>query len=79
MQRNIFNDIMILAKDVENYHNLNCLNTSPIYVKGSRYYSLFEQLVSVTKLIGGDYSITYNHIVDWQGWEQEIPNPASTL
>jgi len=57
---------MILAKDVENYHNLNILNTSPIYVKGSKYYSLFEPLVSITKLIGGDYSITYN---DWQGWE----------
>jgi len=69
MQRNIFNDIMILAKDVKNYHNLNRLNTTPIYVKGSKYYSLFEPLVSVTKLIGGDYLITYN---DWQGWEQEI-------
>jgi len=69
MQQNIFNDIMILAKDVENYHNLNHLNTSPIYVEGSRYYSLFELLVSMTKLIGGDYLITYN---DWQGWEQEI-------
>jgi len=30
MQRNVFNDILILAKDVENYHNLNRLNTTPI-------------------------------------------------
>jgi len=69
MQRNVFNDIMILAKDVENYHNLNCLNTMPIYVEGSKYYSLFEPLVTVMKLIGGDYLITYN---DWHGFEREI-------
>jgi len=41
----------------------------PIYIKGSRYYSLFEPLVSMTKLICGDYLITYN---DWHGLEQEI-------
>jgi len=69
MERNIFNDILVLAKDVKNYHNLNHANTIPIYIEGSRYYSLFEPLVSVTKLIGGNYLITYN---DWHGWEQEI-------
>jgi len=41
----------------------------PIYIEGSRYYSLFEPLVSMTKLICGDYLITYNH---WHGLEQEI-------
>jgi len=68
MEQNIFNDILILAKDVENYHNLNCINTVPIYIKGSRYYSLFEPLVSMTKLIGGNYLITYG----LHGLEQEI-------
>jgi len=69
MERNIFNDILIVAKDVEIYHNLNCANTVPIYIEGSRYYSLFEPLVSMTKLICGNYLITYN---DWRGLEQEI-------
>jgi len=69
MQRNIFNDILILAKDVENYHNLNHSNNVPIYVEGSKYYSLFEPLVTVNKIASGDYLITYN---DWHGWEPEI-------
>jgi len=69
MQRNIFNDILILAKDVENYHNLNHSNTTPIYVEGSKYYSLFEPLVTVNKIAGGDYLITFN---DWHGFEREI-------
>jgi len=69
MERNIFNDILIEAKDVENYHNLNCENTVPIYIEGSKYYSLFEPLVNVTKLICGDYLITFTN---WCGLEQEI-------
>jgi len=55
-----------VAKDIKNYHNLNRANTVPIYIKGSRYYSLFEPLVSVTKLLCSDYLITYN---DWHGSE----------
>jgi len=58
-----------VAKDVENYHNLNRGNTVPIYIEGSKYYSLFESLVSVTKINCGDYLITYN---DWCGFEREI-------
>jgi len=69
MQRNIFNDILILAKDVENYHKLNCINKIPIYVEESKYYSLFEPLVTVNKISGGDYLITYN---DWHGFERKI-------
>jgi len=69
MQRNIFNDILILAKDVKNYHKLNRINTTPIYVEGSKYYSLFEPLVTVNKISGGNYLITYN---DWHGFEREI-------
>jgi len=68
MQRNIFNDILILAKDVKNYHELNRANKVPIHIKGSKYYSLFEPLVTVNK-IGCDYILTYN---DWHGFEREI-------
>jgi len=69
MQRNIFNDILIVAKDVENYHELNRANKVPIYIEGSKYYSLFEPLVTANKIANGDYVITYN---DWHGYEREI-------
>jgi len=41
----------------------------PIYIEGSKYFSLFEPLVSMAKLNCGNYLITYN---DWHGLEQEI-------
>jgi len=69
MLRNIFNDILILSKDVKNYHKLNRANKVPIYVEGSKYYSLFELLVTMNKIAGGDYLITFN---DWHGFEREI-------
>jgi hypothetical protein len=69
MERNIFNDILVVAKDVENCHKLNRENTIPIYIKGSKYYFLFDPLVNVTKINCSDYLITYN---DWRGFEQEI-------
>jgi len=69
MERNVFNDILVVAKDVENYHNLNGKNTIPIYIEGSKYYSLFEPLVSITKINCSNYLITYNN---WHGFEQEI-------
>jgi len=66
MELNIFNDILIMAKDIKNYHNLNRTNTVPIYIEGSKYYSLFELLVNVSKINCGNYLITYN---DWHGSE----------
>jgi len=69
MEQNIFNDILVVAKDVENYHKLNHVNTVPIYIEGSEYYSLFKLLVNVTKINCSNYLITYN---DWRGFEQEI-------
>jgi len=60
---------LVQAKDVENYHNLNSENTVPIYIQGSRYYSLFKPLVNFTRLICGDYLITFTN---WHGLEQEI-------
>jgi len=42
----VFNEILVVAKDIENYHNLNCENTIPIYVKGAKYYSLFSKAQS---------------------------------
>jgi len=50
MERKTFNEILVVARDVENYHNLNHENTIPIYVEGAKYYSLFELLVNVTKI-----------------------------
>jgi len=49
MEQNIFNDLLVAAKDIDNYHNLNRENTVPIYIEGSKYYSLFEPLVNTTK------------------------------
>jgi len=69
MEQNIFNDILIMAKEVENYHNLNHANTVPIYIEGSKYFSLFEPLVSMAKINCGDYLITFTN---WHGLEQEI-------
>jgi len=54
MERKTFNEILVMAKDIENYHNLNRKNTVPFYVKNSKYYSLFEPLVNVTKIDCGD-------------------------
>jgi len=48
----------VIAKEVENYHNLNRENTIPIYAEGSKYYSLFEPLVNLMKIDCGDYLIT---------------------
>jgi len=69
MERKTFNEILVMARDVENYHNLNRKNTVPIYVKGAKYYSLFELLNNVTKIDFGDYLITYNN---WHGFETGI-------
>jgi len=41
----------------------------PIYIKGSKYFSLFELLVSVAKINCGNYLINYNN---WHSLEQEI-------
>jgi len=49
--------------------NLNRENTVSIYVKGTKYYSLFELLVNVTKIDCSNYLITYN---DWHGFEGTI-------
>jgi len=69
MERNVFNGILVVAKDIENYHDLNCKNTIPIYIEGPKYYSLFEPLVSASKIDCGDYLISYN---DWHGFKQAI-------
>jgi len=69
MERKTFNEILVMAKDIENYHNLNRKNTVPFYVKNSKYYSLFEPLVNVTKIDCGDYLISYNN---WHGFECAI-------
>jgi len=58
-----------VAREVENYHNLNRKNTIPIYVEGSKYYSLFEPLVNIMKIDCRDYLITYN---GWHGFETRI-------
>jgi len=54
---------------LRDYHNLNHENTIPIYVKGAKYYSLFDLLVNIMKIDCGDYLITYN---DWHGFEHAI-------
>jgi len=69
MERKTINKIVVRDRDVEDYHNLNCENTIPIYVKGAKYSSLFELLVNVTKIDCGNYLITYN---DWHGFEHAI-------
>jgi len=69
MEQNIFNDILVVAKDIENYHKLNSENTIPIYIEGSKFYSLFEPLVNVTKINCSNYLVTYN---DWHGSETVI-------
>jgi len=42
MERKTVSEILVMAKDIENYHNLNRANKLPIfYAEGAKYYSLF--------------------------------------
>jgi len=60
-----------MARDVENYHNLNHKNTVPIYIEGAKYYSLFEPLNNITEIDCSNYLITYN---DWHGFNMNHPS-----